>query len=70
MDIVDRIENLLDEMGAGTVGAGTDSIDGLVNSVGNNTTKVVKHVKKKNIIGPKKRRKKKVKELIEEIFSV
>jgi hypothetical protein len=69
MDIVERIEELLAEMGAGTVGAGTDSIDGLVNSVGNNTTKVAKHVKKKNVIDPKrKRKKKKIDDLIEQII--
>lgn len=68
MDILDKIDVFLGEDGAGSVGAGTDSIDGLVNSVGNNTTKVAKHVKKKNVIDPKKRKKKKkIHELIEEI---
>lgn len=64
MDIVARINAILDEDGAGTVGAGTDSVDGLVNSVGNNTTKVAKHVKKKNVIDPKKKKKKNLRDLL------
>lgn len=68
MDIIERIDAILGEDGAGSVGAGTTSVDGVLNSVGNNTTKVAKHVKKKNVIDPKKKKKKKkIHELIEEI---
>ena len=71
MDILDKIDKILDEDGGGSVGmAGADGVIGDIGkTAGTNTTKIAKLEKKKNIIDPKKKRKKKKKihELIEEI---
>jgi hypothetical protein len=63
MDILDRINYILDEDGAGTVGsgAGADGVIGI--NPGTNTMDIEKLEKRKNIITKKKKKpKKKLKE--------